>query len=98
MQPRERGESDEQELFRSRLDQIIDLNYALVRLARAGRRLVREIEHVFEDRDARHQARRQRRAAGPVPVDRSEPPVCGKRPTPFWIRAIARARFAQLAN
>jgi hypothetical protein len=33
MRPRERRESGEQDLFRSRLDQIIDLNHALVKLA-----------------------------------------------------------------
>ncbi len=35
MRPKERRESGEQDLFRSRLDQIIDLEHALVRLARA---------------------------------------------------------------
>src|SRR3974390_1564101 len=35
MQPKERRETGEQDLFRSRLDQIIDLQHALVRLARA---------------------------------------------------------------
>ena len=35
MKPRERGETGEQDLFRSRLEQIIDLNHALVKLARA---------------------------------------------------------------
>jgi hypothetical protein len=34
MLPRERRESGEQDLFRSRLDQIIDMNHALVKLAR----------------------------------------------------------------
>jgi transposase, IS5 family len=34
MRPKERRESGEQDLFRSRLDQIIDLDHALVRLAR----------------------------------------------------------------
>jgi hypothetical protein len=34
MRPRERRETAEQDLFRSRLDQIIDLDHALVRLAR----------------------------------------------------------------
>jgi transposase, IS5 family len=34
MRPRERRESGEQDLFRSRLDQIIDMNHALVKLAR----------------------------------------------------------------
>ena len=34
MRPRERRESGEQDLFRSRLDQIIDIKHALVRLAR----------------------------------------------------------------
>src|SRR5499425_2638940 len=35
MRPRERRESGEQDLFRSRLDQIIDMSHPLVRLARA---------------------------------------------------------------
>ena len=35
MQPKERRETGEQDLFRSRLDQIIDLQHALVRLVRA---------------------------------------------------------------
>jgi hypothetical protein len=35
MRPRERQESGKQDLFRSRLDQIIDMNHALVKLARA---------------------------------------------------------------
>ena len=32
--PRERGETGEQDLFRARLDQILNMNHALVRLAR----------------------------------------------------------------
>jgi len=35
MRPKERRETGKQDLFRSRLDQIIDLNHALARLARA---------------------------------------------------------------
>ena len=35
MKPRERRDEGEQDLFRSRLDQIIDMNHALVKLARA---------------------------------------------------------------
>jgi transposase, IS5 family len=38
MRPRERRESGEQDLFRSRLDQIIDMNHELVKLARGGGR------------------------------------------------------------
>ncbi len=34
MRPRERRESGEQDLFRSRLDQVINMDHALVRLAR----------------------------------------------------------------
>jgi IS5 family transposase len=34
MRPRERRETGEQDLFRSRLDQIIDLNHPLAKLAR----------------------------------------------------------------
>jgi len=35
MRPRERRETSEQDLFRSRLDQIIDMKHALVKLTRA---------------------------------------------------------------
>src|SRR5215471_6673902 len=35
MRPRERRETSDQDLFRSRLDQIIDMKHALVKLARA---------------------------------------------------------------
>jgi IS5 family transposase len=35
MRPRERRQVGEQDLFRSRLDQVIDLNHALVKLSRA---------------------------------------------------------------
>jgi hypothetical protein len=35
MRPRERREAGEQDLFRLRLDQIIDMKYALVKLSRA---------------------------------------------------------------
>jgi transposase, IS5 family len=35
MRPRERRETSKQDLFRSRLDQIIDMKHALVKLARA---------------------------------------------------------------
>jgi transposase, IS5 family len=35
MRPRERRGTSEQDLFRLRLDQIIDMNHALVKLARA---------------------------------------------------------------
>jgi hypothetical protein len=35
MRPRERRESGKQDLFRSRLDQIIDINHALAKLARS---------------------------------------------------------------
>ena len=34
MRPRERRETGEQDLFRSRLDRIIDLTHALVKLSR----------------------------------------------------------------
>ena len=34
MRPKERRESGEQDLFRSRLDQLIDLDHALVKLAK----------------------------------------------------------------
>jgi transposase, IS5 family len=35
MRPRERRETGEQDLFRARLDQIIDMSHELVKLARA---------------------------------------------------------------
>src|SRR6516162_8835500 len=35
MRPRERRETSEQDLFRSRLDQIIDMKHALVKLSQA---------------------------------------------------------------
>ena len=35
MRPRERRETSERDLFRSRLDQIIDMKHALVKLGRA---------------------------------------------------------------
>ena len=35
MRPSERWESGQSDLFRARLDQIVDLNHALVKLARA---------------------------------------------------------------
>jgi transposase, IS5 family len=35
MRPKERRETGQRDLFRARLDQIIDLNHALVKLARA---------------------------------------------------------------
>jgi transposase, IS5 family len=41
MRPRERRETGEQDLFRSRLDQIIDMNHPLARLAVPGRSLRR---------------------------------------------------------
>ena len=34
MRPRERRESGEQDLFRSRLDQVINMDHTLVKLAR----------------------------------------------------------------
>jgi len=37
MRPRERRDSGEQDLFRARLDQVIDMNHALAKLARARR-------------------------------------------------------------
>ena len=37
MKPRERREAGEQDLFRSRLDQIIDMYHALAKLARTHR-------------------------------------------------------------
>ena len=52
MRPRERRETGEQDLFRSRLDQIIDLNHALAKLARAidWSFLEREFGAVYTDK------------------------------------------------
>jgi transposase, IS5 family len=51
MRPRERRESGEQDLFRSRLDQIIDMEHALVKLARAldWRHLEETFGAVYQD-------------------------------------------------
>src|SRR5437870_9361363 len=52
MRPRERRESGKQDLFRSRLDQIIDMNHALVKLARTidWRFLEEEFGAVYTDK------------------------------------------------
>jgi len=52
MRPRERRESGEQDLFRSRLDQIIDMKHALVKLARTidWRFLEEKFEAVYSDK------------------------------------------------
>ena len=44
-----------------------------------AQRLVRQVMHVLEDRQPRHQPRRQRRMAGSVRIDRAEP-LFQKRP------------------
>jgi IS5 family transposase len=51
MKPRERRETGERDLFRSRLDAIIDMRHALVKLARAidWRFLEREFGAVYTD-------------------------------------------------
>ncbi len=51
MRPRERRESGEQDLFRARLDQIIDLDHALVKLAGAidWRFLEQKFGAVYQD-------------------------------------------------
>ena len=54
MRPRERQETGEQDLLRSRLDRIIDLTHALVKLSRANR----------GNRSVLHRPRRQRAGAG----------------------------------
>jgi hypothetical protein len=52
MRPKERRETGEQDLFRSRLDQIIDLDHALAKLARAidWRFLEAKFGEVYSDR------------------------------------------------
>jgi hypothetical protein len=51
MRPRERRETGEQDLFRSRLDQIIDIEHALVKLSRAidWRFLEQRLGAVYQD-------------------------------------------------
>jgi len=55
MRPKERREGSEQDLFRARLDQIIDLDHALVRLARAidWRFLEEKLGAVYTDEPGR---------------------------------------------
>ena len=55
MRPRERRESGEQDLFRARLDQIIDMDHALVKLAGAidWRFLEQKLGAVYTDRAGR---------------------------------------------
>ena len=55
MRPKERREAGEQDLFRPRLDQIIDLDHALVRLARAidWRFLEQKLGTVYTDESGR---------------------------------------------
>jgi transposase, IS5 family len=55
MRPKERREGGEQDLFRARLDQIIDLDHALVRLARAidWRFLEEKLGAVYTDQPGR---------------------------------------------
>jgi IS5 family transposase len=52
MRPRERRESGEQHLFRARLDQIIDMDHELAKLARAidWRFLEEKFGAVYTDR------------------------------------------------
>jgi transposase, IS5 family len=55
MRPRERRDSGEQDLFRARLDQIIDMNHALAKLARAidWRFLEEKFGSVYTDQPGR---------------------------------------------
>ena len=55
MRPKERREAGAQDLFRARLDQIIDLDHALVRLARAidWRFLEEKLGAVYTDEPGR---------------------------------------------
>ena len=55
MRPRERRETSEQDLFRSRLDQIIDMKHALVRIGNgfsvfAGEFSAKERRHAVDVR------------------------------------------------
>ena len=60
MRPRERQETGEQDLFRSRLDRIIDLTHALVKLSRAidWRFLEVQFGSVYSDGPAARRCRR----------------------------------------
>jgi len=56
MRPRERRETGEGDLFRSRLDQIIDMKHALVKLAQAidWRFLEGRFGEVYSDKPGRY--------------------------------------------
>jgi IS5 family transposase len=60
MRPRERQETGEQDLFRSRLDQIIDLTHALVKLSRTidWRFLEAQFGSVYSDGPVARRCRR----------------------------------------
>ena len=60
MRPRERRESGEQDLFRSRLDQIISMDHALVKLARTidWRFLEEKFGAVYKDDPGQRRCRR----------------------------------------
>jgi hypothetical protein len=62
MRPRERRESGEQDLFRSRLDQVINMDHALVKLGRA-------IDWGFLEEKFGGLRRRLRAAAAADPAD-----------------------------
>jgi hypothetical protein len=82
MRPRERRETGEQDLFRSRLDQIIDLNHALAKLARAidWLFLEREFGAVYTDKAADSDDRDHLfRSIATTHYDRSRPAWTGMR-------------------
>ena len=59
------------------LEELLAAEQLIIRVLDPARAkiLVGEIVHVLEDRQARHQPRRQRRVSGLVRIDRAEPPL-----------------------
>src|SRR5215470_16695168 len=75
MRPRERRETSEQELFRSRLDQIIDMKHALVKLVQAidWRFLEKRLGAVYTDKPGQPPLPAIERELSRLPVDELPP-------------------------
>src|SRR3989441_13019332 len=83
MRPRERRETSEQDLFRSRLDQIIDIKHALVKLARTidWRFLEQTFGAVYTDKPGQPPLPTRLMAGLAVPkhtFDLSDEALCGR--------------------
>src|SRR5258708_10350041 len=82
MRPRERREGGEQDLFRSRLDQIIDMNHALGKLARTidWRFLEEKLGAVYTDKPGQPPLPTRPMAGAAIlkhTYDLSDPGLCG---------------------